>query len=175
MFDVALQELALIFGVALVVLGPKKLSSLVSTVGRWVGKARVMARDFRQQLEHEVNLDELNKFTDLQSSSSQGSTMPPPPPEFTGEPVADAPPADTPPVAAADEPAAPSYPYAAPDSPSPADDTYSHAHAQGDAPTPWSEEPAPHADAGEPSQASLDLEAPEDLSHLPPDDARRNA
>ena len=54
-FDFSMSELAIIFSVALVVLGPKKLPGLVQQVGRWVGRARHMARQFREQLEQEVN------------------------------------------------------------------------------------------------------------------------
>jgi sec-independent protein translocase protein TatB len=50
-----MSELAIIFSVALVVLGPKKLPGLVQQLGRWVGRARHMARQFREQLEQEVN------------------------------------------------------------------------------------------------------------------------
>ncbi len=71
MFEIGFTELALIFGVALLVLGPTRLPGLVSKIGRWVGKARSMARDFRQQLENEVNLEELNKMTDLQTKQAR--------------------------------------------------------------------------------------------------------
>jgi sec-independent protein translocase protein TatB len=54
-FDFSISELAIIFGLALVVLGPKKLPGLVQQIGRWVGRARHMARQFREQLESEVN------------------------------------------------------------------------------------------------------------------------
>jgi sec-independent protein translocase protein TatB len=54
-FDFSISELAIIFGLALVVLGPKKLPGLVQQIGRWVGRARHMARQFREQLEQEVN------------------------------------------------------------------------------------------------------------------------
>ncbi|HEY6457944.1 MAG TPA: twin-arginine translocase TatA/TatE family subunit [Steroidobacteraceae bacterium] len=54
-FDFSFPELALTFGVALVVLGPKKLPGLVQQLGRWAGRARHMARQFREQLEQEVN------------------------------------------------------------------------------------------------------------------------
>jgi Tat protein translocase TatB subunit len=54
-FDFSITELAIIFGVALVVLGPKKLPGLVAQIGRLVGRARHMARQFREQLESEVN------------------------------------------------------------------------------------------------------------------------
>ena len=47
MFDFGFSELLVVFMVALVVLGPTRLPGLVRKVGRWVGKARSMAREFR--------------------------------------------------------------------------------------------------------------------------------
>lgn len=166
MFDVGFQELALIFGVSLLVLGPKRLPGLVSKVGRWVGKARVMARDFQQQLENEISLEELNRMTEMQTRQSQNSTPPSPPPEAAAEPQPESP---------------PTYPYSAPPDTSATDDTFSHAHAAGDAPMADAQEhvdvqehaPGTVAGTDEPVQADLDLSTPEDNSHLPPDDARR--
>ena len=89
MFDVSFPELLVIFVVALVVLGPTRLPGLVSKVGRWVGKARTMARQFREQLENEVSLEELNRMTEAQTKAAKN---PPPPPGFNGEPA----PAETP-------------------------------------------------------------------------------
>jgi sec-independent protein translocase protein TatB len=43
------------------VLGPEKLPRVVSELGRWVGRARSMARQFREQLEEEVQLEEARK------------------------------------------------------------------------------------------------------------------
>src|SRR5436190_22829403 len=83
MFDVGFSELAVIFAISLVVLGPKRLSGLVTKVGRWVGKARTMARDFQQQLESEVNLEELNKITNQIARDAQSGM--PSAPDLTGE------------------------------------------------------------------------------------------
>ena len=55
MFEVGFSELLLIFAIALVVLGPQKLPKLAQQVGRWVGRARAMARQFRDQLEDEAH------------------------------------------------------------------------------------------------------------------------
>src|SRR5215208_1690324 len=55
MFEVGFTELLLIFALALVVLGPEKLPKLAREVGRWVGRARAMARQFRDQLEEEAH------------------------------------------------------------------------------------------------------------------------
>jgi sec-independent protein translocase protein TatB len=48
-------EIVIICGVALVVLGPKKLPETAAKIGRWAGRARAMARQFKEQLELEVN------------------------------------------------------------------------------------------------------------------------
>ena len=55
MFEVGFTELLLIFALALLVLGPQKLPKLAQQVGRWVGRARAMARQFRDQLEEEAH------------------------------------------------------------------------------------------------------------------------
>ncbi len=75
MFEVGFSELLLIFVIALVVLGPAKLPKLVSQVGRWAGKAKAMARQFREQLENEINLDELAK-TQAKSPPPTDTTPP---------------------------------------------------------------------------------------------------
>jgi sec-independent protein translocase protein TatB len=58
MFEVGFSELVLIFGLALIVLGPQRLPKLAAQIGRWVGRARAMARQFREQLDQEVNFEE---------------------------------------------------------------------------------------------------------------------
>ena len=64
MFDVAPTELLLVIVVALVVIGPKDLPKAMRFVGKWVGKARGMARHFRAGLDtmmREAELEELEK------------------------------------------------------------------------------------------------------------------
>ena len=59
MFDIGFSpRFSLILCLALIVLGPEKLPKVASQVGRWIGRARGMARQFRDQLEEEVNLEE---------------------------------------------------------------------------------------------------------------------
>jgi sec-independent protein translocase protein TatB len=88
MFDIGFSEVLLIFVIALVVLGPEKLPRLASQVGRWIGRARAMARQFREQLEEEVNLEQVRKAhekpqkpaawqTDTQADQSQGQQAQP--------------------------------------------------------------------------------------------------
>ncbi len=50
MFDLGWTELLLIAIVALIVVGPRDLPVLFRNVGRWVGKAKGMAREFSQAM-----------------------------------------------------------------------------------------------------------------------------
>jgi sec-independent protein translocase protein TatB len=59
MFEVGFTEIVLIFGIALLVLGPARLPKLAADLGRWAGRARAMARQLRTQLEQEVQFDPL--------------------------------------------------------------------------------------------------------------------
>ena len=86
MFEGRFSELLIIFVLALIVLGPEKLPRVVSQVGRWIGRARAMARQFREQLEEEVTLAEERK--------SQAAAQPPPP--HSEPPVTQSSPADNP-------------------------------------------------------------------------------
>jgi sec-independent protein translocase protein TatB len=65
MFGIDFSEILVIFAIALVVLGPEKLPKLAQTVGRWIGRARAMARQFREQLEQEA--DALQRTADLRA------------------------------------------------------------------------------------------------------------
>lgn len=59
MFDVGFAEIVLVFGIALLVLGPTRLPKLAADLGRWAGRARALARQLRAQLEQEVQYDPL--------------------------------------------------------------------------------------------------------------------
>ena len=86
-------------------LGPEKLPRVVSELGRWGGRARAMARQFREQLEEEVQLEEARKAKPM---------TPPPAADAAAAPVASA----APPAPAPPEPPPPPRPP-----------SFSHAHA----------------------------------------------
>jgi len=81
MFEVGFSELLLIMALALLVLGPQKLPKVVAEVGRWMGRARAMARQFREQLEVEA---------------AESQRPPPPAPSPTPVPTPTPTPAPTP-------------------------------------------------------------------------------
>lgn len=62
MFDVAPTEMLVLAIIALLVIGPKDLPKAMRFVGKWVGKARGMARHFRSGLDtmmREAELEEM--------------------------------------------------------------------------------------------------------------------
>ncbi|MEQ1887968.1 MAG: Sec-independent protein translocase protein TatB [Alphaproteobacteria bacterium] len=67
MLDVGWQELLVIAVVAIIVVGPRELPQLMRSVGRWMGKARRMAREFQYNIEEmgrEAELDGLRRDID---------------------------------------------------------------------------------------------------------------
>lgn len=86
MFEVGFSELLLIMALALIVLGPEKLPKVASQVGRWMGRARAMARQFRETLEEEVQLGETQRQSSKPkpTSGSGTATATPAPDPATG-------------------------------------------------------------------------------------------
>lgn len=62
MFDVGFWEISLIAIVALVVVGPERLPSLVNEAGKWAGRARATARDLKYDLQRQAEMDELEQL-----------------------------------------------------------------------------------------------------------------
>ncbi len=58
MFEIGFWELALLFGLGLVVLGPEKLPKVADQLGRYAGQARRMARTFTDQIRDEIEAEE---------------------------------------------------------------------------------------------------------------------
>ncbi len=59
MFDIGFFELVIIFVLGLLVLGPERLPKVARTAGRFVGKARSMARNLQYELEREIDLEDV--------------------------------------------------------------------------------------------------------------------
>jgi sec-independent protein translocase protein TatB len=91
-FEVGFSELLLIAAIALIVLGPQKLPKLAQQAGRWIGRARAMARQFREQLEEEAHTLETKMSIDPEIDTSLDS-KPKPQPTTAAQPA----PVDTPP------------------------------------------------------------------------------
>jgi sec-independent protein translocase protein TatB len=67
MFDISWTEFLLIGVVALVVIGPKELPTVMRTMGQWTRKVRVMAADFQSQFQEamrEAEMADLKKQVD---------------------------------------------------------------------------------------------------------------
>jgi sec-independent protein translocase protein TatB len=62
MFDVAPTELLLVAVIALVVIGPKDLPRVMRVVGRWVARARGVARQFRSGFDEMIRESELREM-----------------------------------------------------------------------------------------------------------------
>jgi sec-independent protein translocase protein TatB len=62
MFDIASSEFLLVMLIALVVIGPKDLPKVLRVVGKWVGKARGVAAQFRSGFDEMVRQSELEEL-----------------------------------------------------------------------------------------------------------------
>ncbi len=64
MFDIGWSEMAIIMLLALIIIGPKDLPRVARTIGQWVRKGRMLAREFQTSLEDmakEAELDDVKK------------------------------------------------------------------------------------------------------------------
>ncbi|MFZ1625315.1 MAG: twin-arginine translocase TatA/TatE family subunit [Gammaproteobacteria bacterium] len=72
MFEIGFWELALLFGLGLVVLGPEKLPKVADQLGRYAGQARRMARTFTDQIRDEIAAEERRATSS--TTASTGTT-----------------------------------------------------------------------------------------------------
>ncbi len=63
MGSVGLQELVLIFIIALIVFGPKKLPEIGRTIGRGLAEFRKASNELRNAWEEEVRLEEIKELS----------------------------------------------------------------------------------------------------------------
>lgn len=62
MLDIGITKLAIIGGIALVVIGPEKLPGLAKTIGTLLGRARRYVADVKDEVNRSMELDELKKM-----------------------------------------------------------------------------------------------------------------
>ena len=114
-FDLSWSHILLVVVVALVVVGPNDLPKLMRSVGRWLGKARAMADQFRKsfdEMTRQAELDELRAEIEALRTSrplsgvEQDLSRSILPDEFAAKPLAQTPPEPAPSVAPAGEPVA---------------------------------------------------------------------
>ncbi|WP_422050931.1 Sec-independent protein translocase protein TatB [Shimia sp.] len=72
MFDLGLPELLVIGVVALIVVGPKDLPVLFRSVGRFVGKAKGMAREFSSAMNQAADQAGVKDVTDTIKGATDG-------------------------------------------------------------------------------------------------------
>jgi len=61
MFDIGFWELVLVGVVSLLVFGPERLPKVAREAALWVRKARAMANSVKQEIDHELQLQELRQ------------------------------------------------------------------------------------------------------------------
>lgn len=74
MFDVSWSELLIVGVVALLVVGPKELPTLLRTVGKYIGLIKRQAAEFRAQFDEamkEAELDQLRKEVETIKSDAE--------------------------------------------------------------------------------------------------------
>jgi sec-independent protein translocase protein TatB len=76
MFDISWQEILVVGIVALIVVGPKELPTLLRTVGKYVGLIKRQAAEFRAQFDdamRESELDQLKKDVEKLKEDTENS------------------------------------------------------------------------------------------------------
>lgn len=71
MIDIGITKLAIIGGIALVVIGPEKLPGVAKTVGTLLGRARRYVADVKAEVNRSMELDELQKMKDTVESAAR--------------------------------------------------------------------------------------------------------
>jgi len=70
-FDIGVTKIAIIGGIALVVIGPEKLPALAKTVGTLLGRARRYVADVKAEVNRSMELDEFKKMKDTVESAAR--------------------------------------------------------------------------------------------------------
>ena len=109
MFDIGLQELVLIFVIALLVFGPKNLPQLGRSLGRAMREFRKASDEFKSTIETNLQMNEIDPPPTLQPASDVAAL----PVETTPAPVTPEPVLDPEGASVSQEAPPPGEPYAA--------------------------------------------------------------
>ena len=71
MFDIGVTKLAIVGGIALIVIGPEKLPGLAKTLGTLLGRARRYVADVKEEVNRSIDLEELRKMKDTMETAAQ--------------------------------------------------------------------------------------------------------
>ena len=71
MIDIGVTKLAIIGGIALLVIGPEKLPGLAKTIGTLLGRARRYVADVKDEVNRSMDLDELKKMKDTVENAAR--------------------------------------------------------------------------------------------------------
>ena len=71
MFDIGVTKLAIIGGIALVVIGPERLPSVARTLGALIGRAQRYVAEVKSEVNRSMELDELRKVKETVESAAQ--------------------------------------------------------------------------------------------------------
>jgi len=69
-FDIGVTKIAIIGGIALVVIGPEKLPAVARTIGTLVGRARRYVADVKSEVNKSMDLEELRKMRQTMESAA---------------------------------------------------------------------------------------------------------
>ncbi len=71
MFDISFTEMLIISIVALIVIGPERLPRVARTIGHLLGRARRFVDNVKNDVRHEIELDELRRLKDSVQETTQ--------------------------------------------------------------------------------------------------------
>ncbi len=88
MFDIGFWELAVVGVVALLVVGPERMPTMIRTAGQWAGKVQRIARELRNEIEREALNPEFKKLNaDFLAEDRRLKEMSRNPPQVQQQPV----------------------------------------------------------------------------------------
>jgi sec-independent protein translocase protein TatB len=71
MFDISFTEMLIISIVALIVIGPERLPRVARTIGHLLGRARRFVDNVKNDVRHEIELDELRRLKNSVQETTQ--------------------------------------------------------------------------------------------------------